>query len=61
MMIDNTCFKKYQKPETTVNNPDGGKTKVEGISDVDEEARHTKCVLFKMTFEKIQHVAKCKN
>ena len=35
MMIDKTWFKIYQKLETIVNNPDGGKTKVEGIGDVD--------------------------
>ena len=29
MMIDKTWFKNYQKLETTVNNPDGEKTKVE--------------------------------
>ena len=40
MMIDKTWFKNYQKLETTVNNPDGGKTKVEGIGDIDVEARH---------------------
>ena len=50
MMIDKTWFKNYQKLETTVNNPDGGKTKVEGIGDVDVEARDTKGVLHKLTF-----------
>ena len=60
MMIDKTWFKNYQKLETTVNNPDGGKTKVEGIGDVDVEARDTKGVLHKLTFEKVLHVPEYK-
>ena len=60
MMIDKTWFKNYQKVETTVNNPDGGKTKVEGIGDVDVEARNTKGVLHKLTFEKFLHVPEYK-
>ena len=60
MMIDKTWFKNYQKLETTVNNPDGGKTKVEGIGDGDVEARDTKGVLHKLTFEKILHVPEYK-
>ena len=60
MMIDKTWFKKYQKLETTFNNPDGGKTKVEGIGDVDVEARDTKGVLHKLTFEEILHVPEYK-
>ena len=60
MMIDKTWFKNYQNPETTVNNPDGGEKKVEGIGDVDVEARDTKGVLHKLTFEKILHVPEYK-
>ena len=60
MMIDKTWFKNYQKLETTVNNPDGGKTKVEGIGDVDVEARDSKGVLHKLTFEKVLHVPEYK-
>ena len=60
MMIDRTWFKNYQKLETTVNNPDGGKTKVEGIGDVDVEAQDTKGVLHKLTFEKVLHVPEYK-
>ena len=56
MMIDKTLFKNYQKLETTVNNPVGGKTKVEGIGDVDVEARVTKGLIHKLTFEKVLHV-----
>ena len=56
MMIDKTLFKNYQKLETTVNSPVGGKTKVEGIGDVDVEARVTKGVIHKLTFEKVLHV-----
>ena len=56
MMIDKTWFKNYQKCETTVNNPHGGKTKIEGLTDVDEEARDTKGALNKVTFEKVLHV-----
>ena len=41
MMIDKTWFKNYQKLATKVNNSDGGKEKVEGIGDVDVEARDT--------------------
>ena len=59
-MIDKTWFKNYQKLETTVNNPDGGKTKVERIGDVDLEAPDTKGVLHKLTFEKVLHVPECK-
>ena len=53
MMIDKIWFKNYQKLETTGNNPDGGKTKVEGKGDVDREARNTKAVLHKLTLEKV--------
>ena len=60
MMIDKTWFKNYQKLETTVDNPDGRKTKVEGIGDVDVEARDSKGVLHKLTFEKILHVPEYK-
>ena len=60
MMIDKTWFKNYQKLETTVNNSDGGKTKVEGIGDVDVEAGDTKGVLNKLTFEKVLHVPEYK-
>ena len=60
MMIDKTWFKNYRKLENTVNNPDGGKTKVEGIGDVDVEARDTKGVLYKLTFEKVLHVPEYK-
>ena len=56
MMIDKNWFQIYQKLETTVSNPDGGKTKVEGIGDVDVEARNTKGVLHRLTFEKVLHV-----
>ena len=59
MMIDKTWFKNYQKLETTVNNPDGGK-KVEGIGVVDVEAQDTKGVLHKLTFEKVLHVSEYK-
>ena len=55
-IIYKTWFKKYHKLETTVHNPDGGKTKVEGIGEVDVEARDTKVVLHKLTFEKPLHV-----
>ena len=47
-MIDKIWFKKYQKLETTVNIPDGGITKIEGIGDVDI-ARDTKGVVHKLT------------
>ena len=47
MVIDKAWFKNYQKLETIVNNPDGGKTKVKGKGDVDGEARDTKAVLHK--------------
>ena len=65
MMLDKTWFKNNQKLETTVNNPGGGKTKVEGIGDVDVEARDTKGVLHKLlllcaTFEKVLHVPEYK-
>ena len=60
MMRDKIWFKNYQKRETTVNNPDGGKTKVEGIGDVDGEARDTKPVLCKLTYEKVLHVPEYK-
>ena len=50
----------YQKLQTTVNNPDGGKTKVRGIGDVDVEAQDTKGVLHKLTFEKFLHVPEYK-
>ena len=56
MMIDKTWFKNCQKLETTVNNPVGGKTKVEGIGDIDVEAQDNKSVLHKLTFEKLLHV-----
>ena len=52
MMIDKTWFKNYQKVETTFNNPDGGKTKVEGIGDIDVKARDTKGVLHKLTLKR---------
>ena len=60
MMIDKIWFEKYQKLETTVKNPDGGKTKVERVGDVDVEARDVKGVLHKLTFEKVLHVPKFK-
>ena len=53
-------FKNYQKLATTVNNSDGGKAKVEGIGDVDVEARDTKGVLHKLTFEKVLDVPEYK-
>ena len=61
MMIDKTWFKNYQKLETTVNNPDGGKTTVEGIGDVDVEARDTNGVLHKLTFEKSSACTRVQN
>ena len=60
MMIDKTWFKDYQKLETTVNNPDGGKTKVEGIGVIDVESRNTAIVLHKLGFEKVLHVREYK-
>ena len=60
MIINKTWFKNYQKLETTVKNSDGGKTKTEGIGDVDVEARDTKGVLYNLTFEKILHVPEYK-
>ena len=60
MMTDKTWFKNYQKLETRVNNPDGGITKAEGIGDVDVQARDTKGVLHKLTFEKVLHVPEYK-
>ena len=48
MMIEKIWLRNYQKLETTVNNPDGGKIKVEGIGDVDVEARDTNGVLYKL-------------
>ena len=60
IMIDRTWFKNYQKLETTVNNPDGGKTKVEGIGDVEIEARDSRGVLHKLTFQKVLHVPEYK-
>ena len=50
MMIDIAWFRNYQKLETTVNNPDGGKTKIGGIGDVDVEARDIKGVVHKLIF-----------
>ena len=52
MLTDKTWFKNYQILDTTVNNPNGGKTKVNGTGDVDVEARDTKSVLYKLTFAK---------
>ena len=49
MMLDRTWFENHQKVKATINNPDGAKTKVEGIGDVDEEAWDTKGMLYKMT------------
>ena len=60
MMIDKIWYKNYHKLETTVNNPDGGKTKFGGLGDVDVEARDTKGVLHKLTFEKVMHVPEYK-
>ena len=60
MPIDKTCFKNYQKIENTNKNPDGGKTKVEGIGDVDVEPRDTKSVLHILTFEENLHLPKYK-
>ena len=37
-MLDRTWFENHQKLKATIKNPDGAKTKVEGIGDVDVEA-----------------------
>ena len=52
MTIDKIWFKNYQKLEIIFNNPDVGKTKVDGIGDVEVETQDTKGVLNKLTFEK---------
>ena len=56
MIIGETLFRNYQKLETTVINSDAGKTRVEGIGDVDMEAQDTKSVLHKLTFEEVLYV-----
>ena len=59
MMMDKFWFKKNEKLETTVNNPDGGK-EFEGLGDPDVEARNTKGMLHKLTFKKVLHVPEYK-
>ena len=60
MMMDKNWFKNYQKLETTVYNPDVGKTEIDGKGDVDVEARDNKGVLHKLTSGKILHVPEYK-
>ena len=55
MMIDKIWLQNYRKLETTVNYPDEGKLKVEGIGDIDVEARDTNGVLYKLTSYKKSH------
>ena len=56
MMIDITLFQNYQKLETTLNTSMQGKQKIEGMGDVDLEARETKGGLNNLTFEKSLHI-----
>ena len=59
MILDKTRLRNYTKLESTINNPDGEKTK-ERIGDVDVKARDTKGVLRKLTFEKVLHLSEYK-
>ena len=61
MIKDKTWFVNHQKLDTIFINPDGGKTKVEGIRDIDVEARDTKDVQQKkLTSENVLHVQEYK-